>query len=127
MLLNEIARLSAHYDLQVANVFHAGDGNLHPLILFDASNPEDVRKAEAFGGEILDLSVAVGGCITGEHGVGVEKLRKMPSQFSRAELLLFEGLKQAFDPALTLNPGKGIPILRHCQEYRALPARHHHD
>ena len=125
-VLNEISALSRAYGLAVANVFHAGDGNLHPLILFDAGNPEELRKAEAFGGDILELSVAAGGCITGEHGVGVEKLRKMPSQFSQAELLLFEDIKHAFDPRLNLNPGKGIPILKRCQEYRALPARDEH-
>ncbi|MEZ5501378.1 MAG: FAD-linked oxidase C-terminal domain-containing protein [Halioglobus sp.] len=126
-VLSEIYRLAEAYNLPVANVFHAGDGNLHPLILFDASDPQQIRRAEAFGGDILDLSVRVGGCITGEHGVGVEKLRKMPSQFSTAELLQFEEIKHAFDPALNLNPGKGIPILKRCQEYRALPARHHHE
>ncbi len=126
-VLQEIHRLSEHYGLPVANVFHAGDGNLHPLILYDASDPENIRKAEAFGGDILELSVRVGGCISGEHGVGIEKLRKMPSQFSREELLQFEEVKHAFDPRLNLNPGKGIPILKRCQEYRALPARHRHD
>ena len=127
LVLNEISRLSVEYNLRVANVFHAGDGNLHPLILFDASDPEEIRKAEEFGGKILELSVEVGGCITGEHGVGVEKLRQMPSQFSAQELRQFEEIKYAFDPQLTLNPGKGIPILKRCQEYRALPARHQHD
>jgi glycolate oxidase len=126
-VLNEIYRLSEHYGLPVANVFHAGDGNLHPLILFDASDQKQIRRAEEFGGEILELSVRVGGCITGEHGVGVEKLRKMPSQFTREELLQFEDIKHAFDPNLNLNPGKGVPILKRCQEYRALPARHQHD
>ncbi|PLW82645.1 hypothetical protein CWI75_08655 [Kineobactrum sediminis] len=123
VVLEEISRLSAHYGLAVANVFHAGDGNLHPLILFDAACPEQIRKAEAFGADILELSVAVGGCITGEHGVGLEKLQQMPSQFTVEELHLLEDIKAAFDPALTLNPGKGIPILKRCQEYRALPAR----
>jgi glycolate oxidase len=127
LLLNEISRLSQDYKLRVANVFHAGDGNLHPLILYDASDPREVHKAEEFGSKILELSVQVGGCITGEHGVGLEKLRQMPSQFSTAELLQFEEIKHAFDPALNLNPGKGIPILKRCQEYRALPARHQHD
>jgi glycolate oxidase len=121
-VLEEISSMSREYDLAVANVFHAGDGNLHPLILFDASDPEQVRKAEEFGGRILELSVAVGGCITGEHGVGVEKLRQMPSQFSPEELLQLEEIKYAFDPAMRLNPGKGIPILKRCQEYRALGA-----
>jgi glycolate oxidase len=126
-VLNEISRLAQEYNLRVANVFHAGDGNLHPLILFDASDPREIAKAEEFGAKILQLSVDVGGCITGEHGVGLEKLRQMPSQFSTQELLQFEDIKHAFDPALTLNPGKGVPILKRCQEYRALPARHQHD
>ena len=126
-VLNEIYRLSEQYALPVANVFHAGDGNLHPLIMFNASDTTAIHRAEEFGAKILELSVSVGGCITGEHGVGVEKLRQMTSQFSPAELLQFEDIKYAFDPALNLNPGKGIPILKRCQEYRALPARHQHD
>lgn len=126
-VLAEIARMASEAQLQVANVFHAGDGNLHPLILFDASNTDEVRRAEALGARILELSVEVGGCITGEHGVGLEKLQQMPQQFTEEELLTFEDIKAAFDPGLTLNPGKGIPILKRCQEYRALPARHRHD
>jgi glycolate oxidase len=126
-VLNEIARLSRKYQLRVANVFHAGDGNLHPLILFDSSDPVQTQRAQAFGGEILEVSVRAGGCITGEHGVGVEKLRMMAAQFSAGELELLEDIKHAFDPALNLNPGKGVPILRRCQEYRALPSRHRHD
>jgi glycolate oxidase len=126
-VLSEINRMSKEFGLRVANVFHAGDGNLHPLILFDASDPEDIRKAEEFGGKILELSVQVGGCITGEHGVGLEKLRQMPSQFTEPELLQLEEIKVAFDPGLSLNPGKGIPILKRCQEYRALPLRHNHE
>lgn len=124
-VLEQIAELSAQYQLPVANVFHAGDGNLHPLILFDAGKPGDEAKAAAFGAAILDLSVAAGGCITGEHGVGVEKLDKMTTQFSAAELALMEDVKHAFDPGLTLNPGKGVPILKRCQEYRALPGGYH--
>jgi glycolate oxidase len=126
-VLAEISRMSTAYGLRVANVFHAGDGNLHPLILFDASDPEQVRSAEELGADILELSVRVGGCITGEHGVGLEKLQQMPVQFSREELLQLEEIKHAFDPSLTLNPGKGIPILKRCQEYRALPARSYHE
>ncbi len=125
-VLEEISRLSAKYQLRCANVFHAGDGNLHPLIMFDGGCPEQIARAEKFGAEILELSVAVGGCITGEHGVGLEKLAQMEKQFSINELHQFEDIKQAFDPGLMLNPGKGIPILKRCQEYRALPGRHHH-
>ena len=125
-MLGDIARMAADSGLRVANVFHAGDGNLHPLILFDASRPEEIRRAEALGARILERSVALGGSITGEHGVGLEKLSQMAVQFSEAELLQLEAIKAAFDPSLNLNPGKGIPILRRCQEYRALPARHRH-
>ncbi|GAB5414171.1 MAG: FAD-linked oxidase C-terminal domain-containing protein [Congregibacter sp.] len=125
-VLIDIAALARDFELQVANVFHAGDGNLHPLILFDNSDAKEVRRAEQLGARILELAVAYGGSITGEHGVGLEKLRQMPTQFSQAELHTFEELKIAFDPQLLLNPGKGIPILRRCQEYRALPARHDH-
>ena len=122
-VLEEIARLAGEYGLRVANVFHAGDGNLHPLILFDSADADEVRRAEELGAAILELSVAAGGCITGEHGVGLEKLRQMPVQFSEDELLQFEAIKAAFDEKMLLNPGKGIPILRRCQEYRALPGR----
>jgi glycolate oxidase len=119
-VLLEIDRMAGEAGLQVANVFHAGDGNLHPLILYDSSRPDEVATAERLGAQILELSVAMGGCITGEHGVGLEKLAKMPAQFSDAELRQFERIKEAFDPGLTLNPGKGIPLLKHCQEYRSL-------
>lgn len=119
-VLTKISALSEHYGLGVANVFHAGDGNLHPLILFDANVPGEFEKAEAFGAAILELCVSVGGCITGEHGVGLEKIRQVPLQFSAQELTQLGMIKLAFDPGETLNPGKGIPILGRCQEYRAL-------
>jgi glycolate oxidase len=119
-VLGEISRMSDRYGLRVANVFHAGDGNLHPLILFDARAPGETEKAEAFGAEILELCVAVGGCITGEHGVGLEKIKQMPAQFDDAELEQFLELKRAFDPEGMLNPGKGVPMLKQCQEYRSL-------
>ena len=119
-VLTEMQRLSAYYGLRVANVFHAGDGNLHPLILFDANVPGEFEKTEAFGGRILELCVEVGGCITGEHGVGIEKIRQMSVQFNEQELGQFWAIKHAFDPPGTLNSGKGIPILKNCQEYRAL-------
>ncbi|MBT4519237.1 MAG: hypothetical protein HOC23_04460, partial [Halieaceae bacterium] len=125
-VLNEISRMGQESGIRVANVFHAGDGNLHPLILFDASDPEDIRRAEQLGRDILELSVQVGGSITGEHGVGLEKLGQMPLQFSAQELNQLEDVKHAFDPKLTLNPGKGIPILKRCQEYKALPPGHNH-
>lgn len=119
-VLTEMQRMSEHYQLRVANVFHAGDGNLHPLILFDANIPGEFEKTEEFGGKILELCVKVGGCITGEHGVGIEKIRQMSVQFTEQELLQFNAIKQAFDPQGTLNPGKGVPILHRCQEYRAI-------
>lgn len=121
-VLTEMQQMSQEYGLRVANVFHAGDGNLHPLILFDASKPGETEKTEEFGGRILELCVEVGGCITGEHGVGVEKLRQMSAQFNPEEIEQFHRVKAAFDPAGTLNPGKGIPVLKNCQEYRAIDA-----
>ncbi|MDX1634012.1 MAG: FAD-linked oxidase C-terminal domain-containing protein [Marinobacter sp.] len=119
-VLLEMQKMSERYGLRVANVFHAGDGNLHPLILFDANVPGEFERTESFGGDILKLCVEVGGCITGEHGVGVEKIRQMAVQFDDRELAQFNALKAAFDPEGTLNPGKGVPTLRQCQEYRAL-------
>jgi glycolate oxidase len=119
-VLTEMQKMSEYYQLRVANVFHAGDGNLHPLILFDANIPGEFEKTEEFGGKILELCVEVGGCITGEHGVGIEKIRQMSVQFTEQELLQFNAIKDAFDPAGTLNPGKGVPTLRRCQEYRSI-------
>jgi glycolate oxidase len=118
-VLADISRLSGEYGLRVANVFHAGDGNMHPLILFDESKSGELQKAEQFGAEILKLCVAAGGCITGEHGVGVEKLAQMPEQFSDAELAQLNAIKDALDPDALLNPGKGVPTLKRCQEYRS--------
>ena len=111
-----IERMEGHYGLRCANVFHAGDGNLHPLILFDASQPDQFARAEAFGAEILALCVAVGGTITGEHGVGIEKLDSMCVQFGAREISAFIGVKKAFDPAWLLNPDKAIPTLHRCAE-----------
>ena len=115
-VLSDIGALSERFGLRVANVFHAGDGNLHPLILYDASQPGELQKAEEFGGEILKLCVARGGTVTGEHGVGVEKLDAMCAQFTDPELEQFHRLKQAFDPAGLMNPGKAIPTLARCSE-----------
>lgn len=120
-VLTQIQKLSEEYGLRVTNVFHAGDGNLHPLILFDAAAPGEKQKTEQLGGQILELCVAAGGCITGEHGVGLEKLHLMKAQFSNQELAQFHRIKKAFDPDIRLNPGKGIPMLKRCQEYRVLP------
>jgi glycolate oxidase len=116
--------MSKEFGLRVANVFHAGDGNLHPLILFDANVPGEFERTEAFGSRILALCVDVGGCITGEHGVGVEKIRQMAVQFNDLELQQFHDVKAAFDPSGILNPGKGVPTLKFCQEYRSLEHSH---
>ncbi len=116
-MLAAIQDMEQRYGLRCINVFHAGDGNLHPLILFDANLPGEQERAEAFGAEILELSVALGGTVTGEHGVGVEKINQMCSQFGRAELEMFFRVKAAFDPAGLLNPGKAIPTLNRCAEY----------
>lgn len=115
-VLSRIEALSREYGLRVANVFHAGDGNLHPLILYDASVSGELQKAESLGGEILKACVAVGGTVTGEHGVGVEKLDEMCVQFSSQELAQFHALKRAFDPEALLNPGKAVPTLARCAE-----------
>jgi glycolate oxidase len=111
-----IAQMETKYGLRCANVFHAGDGNLHPLILFDANQPGEFERAELFGAEILELCVAVGGTITGEHGVGIEKINSMCVQFSKQELEAFMAVKRAFDTAFLLNPDKAIPTLRRCAE-----------
>ena len=116
-MLNEITALSAKYGLRCMNVFHAGDGNLHPLILYDANKPGELERTEAFGAEILKLSIDVGGTITGEHGVGVEKIDSMCLQFGTAELALFHAVKAAFDEHALLNPGKAVPTLHRCAEY----------
>jgi len=119
-VLQGIAAMSAEYGLPVANVFHAGDGNLHPLILFDANRPGELNRAEEFGGKILELCVAVGGTITGEHGVGVEKIKQMCHQFAAPELARFHDVKAAFDPDRLLNPGKAVPELHRCAEWGAM-------
>ncbi|GBG02482.1 FAD-binding protein [Azospira sp. I13] len=119
-MLLAIADMEKKYGLRCANVFHAGDGNLHPLIMYDANQPGELERATAFGAEILELSVALGGSITGEHGVGVEKITQMCAQFTPEELALFHGLKAAFDPAGLLNPGKAVPTPARCREYRQI-------
>ncbi len=119
-VLREISALSHEFALPVANVFHAGDGNLHPLIAFDANSDDEMQRAAELGSRILALCVAVGGTVTGEHGVGVEKLNEMCLQFSSAELESFFALKQAFDPKGLLNPGKAVPTLHRCAEFGAM-------
>ncbi len=119
-VLSGIAALSAEYGLAVANVFHAGDGNLHPLILFDANAPGEAERAEAIGARILELCVEVGGSITGEHGVGREKINQMCAQFNHDELRFFHAVKAAFDPQTLLNPGKNVPTLHRCAEFGSM-------
>jgi len=116
-VLEEVMKLAAEYGLTVGNVFHAGDGNIHPCIFYDSAKPGDLERAEELGGRILELCVAVGGTITGEHGVGIEKLRQMCVQFRAPELAAFHDVKRAFDPAGILNPGKAVPSLKRCAEW----------
>jgi glycolate oxidase len=115
-VLQRIGELSEKHGLRVANVFHAGDGNLHPLVLYDANKPGELESAEAFGADILRLCVQVGGVLTGEHGVGVEKRDLMPEMFTEIDLDQQQRLKCAFDPELLLNPGKVFPTLHRCAE-----------
>ncbi len=119
-VLQRITELSEEYELGVVNVFHAGDGNLHPLILYDVAIPGELERAEEFGGRILETCVEVGGTITGEHGVGIEKINQMCVQFKTEELTQFHAVKEAFDPQGLLNPGKAVPTLRRCAEYGAM-------
>ena len=122
-ILLSIQEMERKYGLRCCNVFHAGDGNLHPLILFDANDPDQLHRAELFGADILETSVAMGGTVTGEHGVGVEKLNSMCVQFSAEENAQMLGVKRAFDPAGLLNPGKVIPTLARCAEYGKMLVR----
>jgi len=116
-VLSRMEQLSEQYGLQVVNVFHAGDGNLHPLILYDGNQPGELERTEELGGEILSLCVEVGGTITGEHGVGIEKIDQMCVQFDSMALSQFHAVKAAFDPARLLNPDKAVPTLHRCAEF----------
>ncbi|MGJ7582232.1 FAD-linked oxidase C-terminal domain-containing protein [Variovorax sp. RHLX14] len=116
-ILLAIQQMEIKYNLRCCNVFHAGDGNLHPLVLFDANDPDELHRCELFGADILETSVAMGGTVSGEHGVGVEKLNSMCVQFTAAENEMMFGVKRAFDPEGMLNPGKVIPTLQRCAEY----------
>ena len=122
-ILQAIAEMEVKYGLKCLNVFHAGDGNLHPLILFDANDPDQLHRCELFGADILETSVAMGGTVTGEHGVGIEKLNSMCVQFSPEENAQMAGVKQAFDASGLLNPGKVIPTLSRCAEYGKMVIR----
>jgi glycolate oxidase len=119
-ILSGIEALSAEYGLRCMNVFHAGDGNLHPLILYDANRPGELELTEEFGARILQMCIEAGGTITGEHGVGIEKINQMCSQFKAGELEVFHAVKAAFDPPGLLNPGKAVPTLRRCAEHGAM-------
>jgi glycolate oxidase len=119
-MLDRVYELARDYGLTVGNVFHAGDGNIHPCIFYDANKPGDLERGEELGGRILEACVEAGGTITGEHGVGIEKLRQMCVQFAPAELEAFHAVKAAFDAAGILNPGKAVPTLRRCTEFRGL-------
>ncbi|WP_439683493.1 FAD/FMN-containing lactate dehydrogenase/glycolate oxidase [Cupriavidus oxalaticus] len=122
-LLRRIEEMERKYALRCINVFHAGDGNMHPLILFDGSDQDEWHRAELFGSDILEACVELGGTVTGEHGVGVEKLNSMCVQFSPSEREAFFGVKAAFDPARLLNPDKAIPTLARCAEYGKMHVR----
>ena len=123
-VLNRISIMSEEYGLPICNVFHAGDGNLHPLILYDANKDGELERTEELGGKILELCVEVGGTITGEHGVGLEKINQMCVQFNSAELQQFHAIKSAFDADNLLNPGKAIPTLHRCAEFGAMHVHH---
>jgi len=123
-VLSAIRDMELKYNLRCPNVFHAGDGNLHPLILFDANDADSVARADAFGVEILELSIAVGGTVTGEHGVGVEKINQLCLQFDEVTRAAFINIRLAFDPTQRLNPGKAIPTLHRCAEYGRAHVHH---
>ena len=123
-VLTRINELSQEYNLRVVNVFHAGDGNLHPLILYDANIEGELERTEEFGGKILTSCVELGGTITGEHGVGMEKINQMCVQFNELELTQFHAIKHAFDPDTLLNPGKAVPTLHRCAEFGAMHVHH---
>jgi glycolate oxidase len=123
-MLAAIVEMEKKYALRCANVFHAGDGNLHPLIMYDAAKHGEWERAEAFGAEILELSVALGGSITGEHGVGIEKINQMCVQYKTPELETFRRIKAVFDETGLLNPGKAVPSLHRCAEYGRMHVHH---
>jgi len=122
-MLLAIAEMEKKYSLRCVNVFHAGDGNLHPLILFDANDPDQLHRCEQFGADILETSVAMGGTVTGEHGVGIEKVNSMCVQFTAQESELMFAVKRAFDTQGLLNPGKVVPTLHRCAEYGKMVVR----
>jgi glycolate oxidase len=116
-ILDQVYALSAQYGMTVGNVFHAGDGNIHPCIFYDGTKPGELERSEELGGRILELCLDAGGTITGEHGVGIEKLKQMCRQFREPEIAAFHEVKRAFDPSGILNPGKAVPTLKRCAEW----------
>ena len=122
-VLARYGQLAAEYGMMIANVFHAGDGNLHPVVFYDASIPGEMERSEELGGKLLEICVEVGGTITGEHGVGIEKLKQMCVQFRENELAMFHVIKAVFDPAGLLNPGRAIPELKRCSEWGGMHVR----
>ncbi len=122
-VLARYEQLAAEYGMMIANVFHAGDGNLHPVVFYDASKPGEMARSEELGGKLLEICVEVGGTITGEHGVGIEKLKQMCVQFRENELAMFHAVKAVFDPAGLLNPGRAVPELKRCSEWGGMHVR----
>jgi len=118
-----VYELAREYDMVVGNVFHAGDGNIHPCIFYDSAKPGELERSEELGARILERCIEVGGTITGEHGVGIEKLKQMCLQFREPEIAAFHDLKRAFDPAGILNPGKAVPTLNRCAEWGGMHVR----
>ena len=122
-VLARYRQLAAEYGMMIANVFHAGDGNLHPVVFYDAAKPGEMARSEELGGKLLEICVEVGGTITGEHGVGIEKLKQMCVQFRENELAMFHAVKAVFDPAGLLNPGRAVPELKRCSEWGGMHVR----
>ena len=122
-VLARYQQLGVEYGMMIANVFHAGDGNLHPVVFYDASKPGEMERSEELGGKLLEICVEVGGTITGEHGVGIEKLKQMCVQFRGNELAMFHAVKAVFDPAGLLNPGRAVPELKRCSEWGGMHVR----
>ena len=122
-VLARYEQLAAEYGMMIANVFHAGDGNLHPVVFYDASRTGEMERSEELGGKLLEICIEVGGTITGEHGVGIEKLKQMCVQFRENELATFHAIKAVFDPAGLLNPGRAVPTLKRCSEWGGMHVR----
>jgi glycolate oxidase len=122
-VLEAVYALGREYGMVIGNVFHAGDGNMHPCIFYDGAKPGEFERSEELGGRILELCIDHGGTITGEHGVGVEKLKQMCLQFREGEIAAFHDVKRAFDPAGILNPGKAVPTLKRCAEWGGMHVR----